>query len=126
MNIRETTKIARELEKLGFEVKKDKILWFAYRAYNGPLVYRDRENALCKLSLRFSVHFKADVNENGVGDGKKPAKALTYALGFCNHGTRRAYRHKEFYEYEHLKFYSYSRNLKTLISEFKNHLESIA
>lgn len=34
----------------------------------------------------------------------------------------RRYRCKEHYQFEHLKYYNYSRNLKELIKDFKKHL----
>lgn len=127
MNKIETRKIANELEKLGFKISNDKsdILWFATKDYDGPQELRDKNKNLCRLSSYFSVRFEAGVNKNGVGDNKKPEKALTYSLGFENSGTIRLYRHKNFDSAEHLKFYNYSRNLKLLIEDFKTYLVKI-
>lgn len=127
MNKKETQKIANELKTLGFKITNNRsnILWFAQKEYTGLLNYRDKEKNLCIAYNYFSVHFKADINPNGVGDGKQPEIALTYSLDFYNPGKIRLYRHKYFHPTEHFKFYSYSRNLKELIEKFKNHLTKI-
>jgi hypothetical protein len=124
MNKIEVKKIATELEKLGFKTSDrcSDILWFASKKYNGPVELRDKDKNLCKFEPNYFVWFEAETNKNGVGDGKYPEKSLTYSLGFILPGTIRLYRHKRFYEAEHLKFYNYSRELKTLIQNFKNHL----
>lgn len=127
MNKKETQKIANELNKLGFEITANDsdILWHGRKAYNDKREYRDANKNLCKLREYFSVHFDAGINPNGIGDGKQPDKALTYSIDFTNHGTIRLYRHKEFYEEEHLKFYGYSRDLNELLTRFKQHLATL-
>jgi len=128
MNYTKTDQISKELEKLGFKISKNltNLLWFAQKDYNGPREFRDGKKNLCRLSSYFLVHFEAGVNKAGVGDDKKPEKALTYSIGFENPGTIRLYRHKEFMPAEHFKFYNYSRNLKSLIRDFRRHFYSIS
>jgi len=127
MNKKETRRIADELKKIGFKLSnsKSKILWFATKEYSGPQEIRNKEKNLCKLVPYFSVSFLAEVNKNGVGDGKKPDPALTYQIDFCNPGSIRMYREKSFYPAEHFKFFDYSRGLKDLIEKFKTHLTYI-
>ena len=97
MNKTKTNDIAKELKKLGFKITdiSSDILWFATKEYTGAREYRDKNKNLCRLSSYFHVDFLADVNKAGVGDGKKPDKALTYSIGFMNNGTMRRYRCKE-------------------------------
>ena len=127
MNKKETKKIATQLKKLGFEITnvKSNILWFGRKKYNGPLECRDKYKNLCKLNPYYSVWFDAEINKNGVGDGKKPDKALTYSIGFENDGSIREYCCQYFNPAQHFKFYDYSRNLKTLIKKFVAHLKSL-
>lgn len=128
MNRTKTNDIAKELKRLGFKVTgtRSNILWFAKKDYDGSQEYRDENKNLCRLNTYLHVWFEAGINTAGVGDGRKPNKALTYSIGLANNGTRRNYRCKEHYSFEHLKFYNYSRNLKTLIENFKQHLVAIA
>jgi len=127
MNTSETRKIATELKQLGFKISKNNsdTLWFAQKDYDGKQEFRDKHKNLCRLSSYFFVWFEAGVNKNGVGDGKSPKKVLTYSLGFENPGTIRLFRHKNFENAEHFKFYNYSRNLKTLIKSFKTHMKLV-
>jgi len=124
MDIKQTKKIADELVKLGFKItgKDSNILWFGQKEYKGPQELRNKDKDLCRLRPYSVISFEAGVNPNGVGDGKKPDKDLTYAINFNVSGTIRLYRHKEFYECEHLKYYNYSRDLKELVKDFKEHL----
>lgn len=128
MNKTKTNDIAKELKRLGFKLTDgcSDILWFATKNYNGAREYRDENKNLCKLSSYFHVWFEAGINPAGVGDGIKPNMALTYSIGLTNNGTRRNYRCKEHYQFEHLKYYHYSRNLKELIEDFKKHLVVVA
>ena len=125
MNKKETLRIEDKLIELGFISidKSSDILHFATMPYRGKKILRDEHKNLQHFSDRFRCHFLAKVNPNGVGDGKKPTIALTYAIGICNNGECREYRHKHFHECELLKFYSYDRNLKKLMERFSAHLK---
>lgn len=128
MNLNETKKITRELKKLGFTITDESgcILHFATLPYSGKHLFRDDDKNLIQLTADYySVWYEAGINKNGVGDGKLPATALTYSIGFCLRAEQRDYRHKYFYEMEYQKFYGYSRTLPELINLLKQHLSTI-
>ena len=125
MNQIETLKIGQELEKLGFTVTDNTgtILHFAQGAYNGPMMFRDKNKALVKVKFPyFHLYYEAGVNPAGVGDGLDPNQALTYSIGFCLATEKRGYRCKYFWDDEFSKFYAYSRDLGTLIDKLHRHL----
>lgn len=124
MNKQETQKIKKELKKLHFTEfdTTGNILHFCYIPFTGIKNYKDDNKNHCIKNSNAFVSFKAGINPNGVGDGKKPAIALTYSINFCIYGRQRDFRHKEYYQKEFNKFYDYSRDLPELIEKFKKHL----
>src|SRR3990167_5525574 len=111
MNKAETQKMAVALEKMGFEIydKSSNILWFGSRSYKGPLKFRDdKKDSIIVSGNKYRIYFSAEVNPAGVGDGKKPVKALTYQIGFYLLVKCRHYKSKNWYIHEYYKFYNYT------------------
>lgn len=83
--------------------------------------FRDAQKNRVKL-LFPSMCLKADINENGVGDGQKPDIARTYTISFSLIGQIKPYRAHEHnsHQTDWLKFYGYSRNEEEIIERFIN------
>ena len=121
MNKIKTQNMADRLRALG-AIDLDSssnILWHAHIPYIGPMEFKNAKKETIKvLQPFFYIHFIAETNVNGVGDGKKPGIALTYQLDFYLTVSLREYKKKIAYNCEYYKFYDYSRDIDDLFATF--------
>lgn len=124
MNIKETNKIAKWLESIGYTTKRNSILWFGSLQYTGLREYKNKNKDNITIINDWFLWFEAGINKAGVGDDQKPDKAITYSLGCCLHANIKPYKHKNDYNDEVVKFYAYDRTLEGLKIKFYKYLTS--